>query len=344
MSRAPASARTESRALAAALIAGAVAGFAALLVLPHRWVPLWSTQLLSVGTVAAVACMATGAVTFAVSFVQAQAASARWRRLGRTRRVVDAASVTLASAGVAGLIVATAFVVMSIAFELLSLDRIAGTALTAIAAGIASYGLFLSAAAVDTRRLATLLAALLSAGVLAASLTSDNRGWWWHNFSSLGNGRHLSAVVFNGTLVLSGVLLATLSDHLTVDLHQRSRGRRRSPHRARIVRILLIAVGACIAVIGCVPERVSIAVHNTFALAALAGFLLLFLVTPAVVVELPQAFRFASQCFGVALVIVVAMWVPGGYFNLTATELFAMLMLFAWLVLLARAAAATRDE
>ncbi|GGH38071.1 DUF998 domain-containing protein [Microbacterium album] len=346
--------RTESRALTVALVTGLIAAIAGLLIFPNEGIPLSSQRTgsvpssllpvgeVSIGGISSLAAGTLGAASFALAYLHGNRRHARWRRQGALRRLIDTVGVTLAGSVTAALLIASTYTVMAMAFQDLLLDRIAAAGLVAAGTAVAAYVLHLVASELDTRQLASLLALFLVAGVVAAMLTAENPGWWQDNFSALGIGTAPSARTFNLTIVIAGVVLMTLADYLTIDLHPRGH-HGRTVDDIRIVRWILVVVGLALVGVGAVPINTLETLHNAFSIVALIGFEALFLVTPIVVRDLPPVFTATSFGFAVGLVLVVVLWVPVGYYNLTATELIAMLMLFAWLVLLARNAAATPE-
>jgi hypothetical protein len=215
--------------------------------------------------------------------------------------------------------------------------------LTAASVAVSNYSLFLLASDISTRRLASLLALFLAAGTLASMLTAEDPEWWQSNFSALGMGSAFSSRAFNLTVIIAGLVVTTLADYITTDLRARRWPKGQVTHGVGVVRTILIVVGIAFIGVGAVPVNDSQLVHNIFSILLIAGFTALIAVTPALLRELPWAFTAASTVFLGAIVVIVLLWVPFGYYNLTAVELLGVTIVFAWLVLFSRNVAAGRD-
>ena len=66
------------------------------------------------------------------------------------------------------------------------------------------------------------------------------------------------------------------------------------------------------------------------------GFVALIVLVPLVLKDLPRSFVVTTTVFVLAIGGAVLLWYPIGYYNLTALELVAVLIVFAWFVLFVR--------
>jgi hypothetical protein len=324
----------ESVALAVALGGGIVGAVAALVGLGGQPATLGGPG--SVGGIAATAAVLTGAPTFAWGYVRSSHSEVRWRIRSAWRRVLDTVGLTLTGSAMAGLLIVSVFTVFQLAFQELSLDPFAAALICAVTVGVGCYALFLLASQITTSRLASLLGLFLLAGVFSSMLSADDPRWWQQNFSYLGMGGTASAQAFNLTVIIAGLVITTLADYLTLDLRSRNSSSGVDLRGVTVVRVALVVIGVALMGVGFSPVDLSVVVHNVFAISALAGFGLLLVLTPIVLRDLPRGFVVTTYLFVGVIAVVVLLFVPFGYYNLTAVELLAVLVIFAWLVLFTR--------
>jgi hypothetical membrane protein len=333
--------REESRAVLAAVF-GAVAGaVTAVIVFAGRTPALAGED--SITGVAALAIVGIGTPAFAVSYVTSSRGEARWRRRSRWRRVLDTVGLTLTGVGVVMLLVSSVFAVFQLAFRDLVLDPLGAVLILGVTTGISGYALTTIASRLTTSRLATLLGLFLIAGVFGSMLTADDPAWWQSNFSSLGVGDAASALTFNLTIVIAGLVVGTLADYLTIDLRARHRPGDRETRGVAFVRVTLIMVGVALVAVGLIPVDVNAVVHNIVAIAALVGFAALLIGAPIVLRDLPRSFLTTTIVVIAAMALVTLLFAVG-YYNLTALELVAVLLIFVWLVIFTRNVSAGRDD
>jgi len=137
--------------------------------------------------------------------------------------------------------------------------------------------------------------------------------------------------------------MVTLADYLTMDLRSRPGPRGINLRGVGVIRILLLVIGAALTGVGLVPVDVSVLFHNTFSITALVGFAALLVLVPTLLRGLPKGFVITTLVVIGLVVAAVALFVTG-YYNLTALELVAVLVIFAWLILFARNATGGADD
>jgi hypothetical protein len=226
-----------------------------------------------------------------------------------------------------------AFTVFQRMFQGLLLGRIAATLMAAAAVAAGCYFLTIIAHEMSSSGVAVLLGAFLGAGVVAATLSADDPGWWQSNFSALGVSTESSASAFNFTVITAGVVLTTLADYLAADL-----GRWHGVTRPaiRTIRVLLIVIGVALIGLGSIPVDASRAVHDINAVSVIVGFGGLILATPFLLRGLPRPFLLSTAALGALILGIVALWKPFHAYNFTAVELLSVLVIFAWLGLFSR--------
>lgn len=335
--------RRELEAVAAALVGGLVAfvvGLVALAVMDGATHPLAGSR--SVGIVAA----ALAAVAAGASFVGAYLRStdprhaATTQRLGGFMRVVAGGSLTVVAMGFAYLAVLTVALVFQEGFAGLELDTLGGAIAVAIAAGAAAYLAHPLGEEIDTRVLGALVPAFLVVGVLFSMLTASDSSWWEVHFSELGAGGGISGLAFNGTLVISGLLVATMAAYLTHDLE------RAVPEGGRTAWVgrLLAAIGVLMMLTGIVRVDVAEWLHIGLAAGMVLVFLALCAALPWVAPGLPRGVHAISSLMVVGTILALLLWVPIGYYNFTGFEFAACGLIFVWLTTFLRAVAAAVED
>ncbi|TFB90147.1 hypothetical protein E3O44_00580 [Cryobacterium algoricola] len=324
----------ESGALIAAAVAALAGLLGAVVIFGGNAVGLAGT--VSVGGLSAQIAGLIGFPVFGWSYVRFTRHSASWRSRARVRRILDTLGLSLTGAAMAGLLISSVYAVFQLAFRELLLDPFAATLFVTLTVAASTFALFLLAAEITTTRLASLLGLFLAAGVFSSMLTAADPRWWQANFSALGMGGASSAYAFNLTILLAGLVMTTLADYLTLDLRSRQSAAGSDLRGVPLVRIIIIVVGVALIGVGLVPVDVSFVVHNTFATSAVVGFVALIVLVPLVLKDLPRSFIVTTTVFVLAIGGAVLLWYPIGYYNLTALELVAVLIVFAWFVLFVR--------
>ena len=315
-----------------------VAGFALIAVL--LWpgpVPIDGGD--SVGGGAVVVTFFAGVIAVPIFYVHSPRAKAQHV----PRRVLSAVTLTLAVTVTACVLLAGGFAVFQLALPGVQLDIWAAAAVAAITGAIAAYLMVGLAADMTTPKLATLLSIFLLAGVLSAMLEAEESDWWQHNFSSLGISNPDAASSFNFTLVLAGLIVVTLADFLATDL-QHWKSAEIPPRRITFIRWWLVLSGVAMLGVGLVPISMGEAIHATIANIMMGTFGVLVAVFPFLVPKLPLTFKIVSFASLGLIGVSAILYFFVHYFNLTAMEFVATIILFAWLTLLVRTVAAAAED
>ena len=127
-------------------------------------------------------------------------------------------AVTIAFGGVTGLSVLLVGQLLGSGLPGLELGPIGGGFVTGVAAALGGRLSFQAGIDLSTRSLAALLFTFLIVGTVFAMLTDADPTWWQRNFSQLGIG--VSAWAFNGTIMVAGLLVATIGSYIGRDLHR----------------------------------------------------------------------------------------------------------------------------
>lgn len=245
---------------------------------------------------------------------------------------LSAVALTIAFAGVTALGVLLTTQVLGVGLQGLELPALGGGAVIGVVSAIGGRLAFDAGVHLRTTDLAGLLFGFLAIGTLFAMLTAADPRWWELNFSQLGTGSR--AWAFNGTLVIAGILTATVGSYIGRDLH-RTRGDRRLRYIAAVV-LLWAATGAALAGVGLFPLGHIDAVHNVAAVATLVLFVLSGVVTTVMMPRHPPVLLFTTA----AIALLIAATVVGGLvldlYSLTALEAIVIGLALLWLTTLTR--------
>ncbi|QTX03674.1 DUF998 domain-containing protein [Agromyces archimandritae] len=333
--------QSASRVEAGALIAGAVAaalGFlGGLAVAWGRRLPLSGID--SLGEYVAIGGALLSAAGFVAGYlVQGRSGGSRYaQRTGRPARILDVTALTLTHAALVVMLATGVFFVLQEAFIGATLYTLPSALIAGGVGAVTAYYGYLSASAIDAASVANLLAVFLVGGVLTSMLNADDPHWWEANISALGIARGFSGYSFTVTVVLGGIILTTLARFIGGELDEWGRGR--GPATARGIRLTtwaLIAIGVCLIGVGLVPVDLSEPVHNTFATGMVLVYVALVVGLRWLLPGFPNAFLIAGYGFLVIIAVSALLFIPFGYYNLTAVELIASALIFTWLIVFIR--------
>ncbi|MCT1478248.1 DUF998 domain-containing protein [Microbacterium sp. p3-SID336] len=266
------------------------------------------------------------------------AVSTRMHRRGETAGMprwqavishLSATALTVAFAAVTVMGVLLTAEVLAVGLRGLELGAWGGGLLAGVAAAVGGRFAFGAGIRLRTADLSALLFGFLVIGTLFAMVTAADPRWWEQNFSQLGVGW-----AFTGTLVVAGLLIATVGAYIGRDLH-RLLGDEALPRLAAIV-ALWAAAGAALAAVGLLPlHRVPLP-HDIAAVVALLLFLAAAAVTTLTVPGRPPALVVTSVALAVLVVVAVLLWWPFGAVAVTAVEAIVVGLGLLWMTTLVR--------
>lgn len=215
-----------------------------------------------------------------------------------------------------------------------------GAVLVAVAFALTAYVTFLSAVALSPTVLSLVLAMFLVVGAFAAMLASSDVHWWRDNLSALGMSTNSASLAFNTTLIIAGVLVTTIARYATAGLPVDDPVDRRGRF---IVRGGLILIGIFLACVGVFPVDEFFLVHNTVATGMTVAFGVIVVGLPWFVRTIPRVFVVFGWVY-VLVIILLAAFFAVGYYNLTAVELIAAVLIFSWIIVFLRTAGSVGTE
>lgn len=338
------SASVESRAIWIAAIALAISWVIAFFWMVGTRHPLAGPD--SVGNRAAIIGGLLAAAAFGIAYAFDHRESSEWRRgMPMFKRILDGGALAVAHGGVAYLACVLAAETFQRGFVGLDVDALAGACLVSIATAASVYLASLSGYAVTSSSLSVLVTSTIVVGTLISMLTASNENWWHEHFSALGNQEGRSAYAFNGTLVLSGLIITTLANYVSRDMERGLRQRGITPHRVMPAMPWVFAgIGIGLMIVGLVPDNVNKAVHIAGAVGMVLLFVTFAIMLMTVVPGLGPVFHTMSLFVFGGIVFAALLWVPFGYYALTGLEFAAAGLIFTWLLLFVRNIAAFADD
>ncbi|ANJ27947.1 DUF998 domain-containing protein [Agromyces aureus] len=253
---------------------------------------------------------------------------------GRRLRWFDVAALALSHAVIALLGWVGLAAVFAAGFEGAVLYSVTAAILVGVVMAITAYAAFLSAVSITPMLLSIVLAVFLVVGTLASTLSASDPLWWQKNLSTLGISDDISSLTFNLTLIIAGVMVTTVAHYATAWLPTRTRAEQRGQG---IVRLALIVMGVMLACVGIFPVDEFLEIHNLSATGMAIVYVILVIALRSLVPTMPRVFLMLGYLF-VAVIVVIAVFFITGYYNLTAVELIAFSLVFAWLIVFLRTA------
>lgn len=328
---------------ATALIVGSVflvGGFA--IGLPLFWgreLPISGTG--SIGVVAAIGGAITAALAFAAGRLVVRPDEPDPDGLrdgfavpGDRLRWYDIAAIAFAHAAIAALGWIGIAELLERSFTDAPVYPFPGAVLIAVAFALTAYVSFLSAVALTPPVLSLVLAVFLVVGAFASMLASSDVHWWRDNLSALGMSTNSASLAFNVTLVIAGVMVTTIARYATAGLPVDDPVDRRG---RLVVRGGLILLGIFLACVGLFPVDEFFLLHNTVATGMAVVFAVVVVGLPWFLRSIPRVFVGFGWAY-VLVIVLLAAFFAVGYYNLTAVELIAAVLIFSWIIVFLRTA------
>lgn len=335
----------ESEAFAVAVAVGLVSIVVGGLLFAGTNPPIWGG--ISLGVAAAGSILIAGVIVAYVGYWRSRSVDGQqWRlELKSWKFIVDATTVAFVHAVLAVLAAIAVFLLLQRSFQGLTLDAPFTTIALALVTALAAYWIYLSVSSITTPKMSSLLVLFMTFGTLTAMATSSDPAWWEYHFSQLGTFGDRSSSLFNLTLIIAGFFVTTFALYLQRDLQVLvDRRVLANPRAPRTVSVYFVVMGVMLACVGIFPLTVSVLLHNLSASGMAVTFLVLLFSSPWVLKGLPGRFFLVSGGFAVALIVGALLFEPIGYYNLTAFELVAFAIIFAWIAVFIRYISALTEQ
>ncbi|MEU1971358.1 hypothetical protein ABZ477_06870 [Microbacterium sp. NPDC019599] len=251
--------------------------------------------------------------------------------------IVDLVALSFAHAVIALLSWTLVSVIFEQAFIGAEVFAIPVILLSGAVAAVTGYVAFYSGTHIDLQLLAVILATFLVEGIVASMLTASDPLWWQKHLSSLGVTEDFSSLAFNLTLIVAGILVTTLARAATRGIPTSH------PNGIARVRLCLILVGVFLAFVGVFPVDDWFWIHTAFASGMAVVYAVLVIRLPVWIPGMSRFFVYLGWVF-LAVVVGLGVFYAIGYYTLTAVELVAGTLVFTWIILFIRSAAALQED
>lgn len=222
--------------------------------------------------------------------------------------------------------------VLSESFVGASMYATSAALLAGVALALTAYLAFLSAVNLTPMMLSLVLALFLAVGALASMLSATDPLWWQKNLSTLGISDDISALAFNLTLIIAGVMVTTIAHYATAFLPHSTRSEARGRN---LVRFGLVLIGVLLACVGIFPVDEFLEAHNTAATGMAIVYVVMVVSLRWLLPSMPRIFILFGYVY-VGVIVVLATFFITGYYNLTAVELIAAVLIFSWVIVFLR--------
>lgn len=212
--------------------------------------------------------------------------------------------------------------------------------LAGVGLAVTAYAVFLSSVRLTPMLLSLVLAVFLVVGALAAMLSSSDPDWWKENLSALGITNDISSFAFNLTLIIAGAIVTIIARYATASLPAATPT---EVKRRNLVRIGLIVIGVFLACVGIFPVSEFFLLHNTVATGMAVAFAGIVIGMPWLLPSMPRVFVILGYVY-VGVIVVLGIFFAVDYYNLTAVELVAGVLIFSWIIVFLRNAGAVHDQ
>ena len=267
-----------------------------------------------------------------------------YRGAGVLRRAVHTVGLTLLVGSLTFFLMRAFNRVIDAAFIGLRFDVWSGTAFIALACGVSAYFAASVAARLTLESLSVVVSAFLVMGAMMSAVNTSDQFWWQVHFSSLGMAPGLAGFTFNYTLILTGVVIATIADFLAYDMRSWLDVTDQGRWKSRVVSVGLMVMGIALGGIGLIPVNLSHAGHLFTTYVAVGAFFALALVAPVILRGIPWGFRVASLLIVVFVALLAYLFKGVRYLGTTGFEMLAVSTVLVWMVLFIRTmAAVSRD-
>ena len=203
------------------------------------------------------------------------------------------------------------------------------------AAVVITYNVVKKAISVKTGNLLTIVVMIVAGGVYLTATVIDDPLWWQVSFSYLGKMESNARLIFNFTLVFTGVLLLAWMGYFMSDFRILARHGVATERGVKLVRIGLAWLAIGIALVGIFKSNYtpfSSLMHNLSAYSLAVAFGLLMVGGKWIVPGFPREF-FASSWTLVTLLIGTLVAAALGRVNTVGLEIMAFALGMAWLAL-----------
>jgi len=220
-------------------------------------------------------------------------------------------------------------------FPELALQSVYAIVLVGLVCGAVANSVANQCMQVRVRNVLALFIITLLGGVAISAITVNNAMWWEKSFSFLGESESRSRIIFNTTMIVSGILLIILQQFFMDDFVYLRHLGLLTERKVRWGRTGLVALGVLMAMIGIIPFGIDGFFNTVHDLCAysIAGILLAFMLTTRRFLPGLTPEFYATTWFTMVLLIVAVALHLVGSINTVGVELLAFAIGGSWFIL-----------
>jgi hypothetical protein len=173
---------------------------------------------------------------------------------------------------------------------------------------------------------------LLSGAIISGISSSDKTWLQWH-FSRLGEGGHISALIFNAALVIAGIMLIILGYKLKYAVTSLLKEYKLlSNHKTLLLYRMIYVVGLCLIVVGLFPFDVHPRIHNIGGYGSLVAVLILCYLSPYLLPIFSNKYIRYSHFLVAATFIIYTFYFTIHSLRLLIVEFVLFVFVYIWLL------------
>lgn len=252
--------------------------------------------------------------------------------------VLSVLPLAFAYSVVVGLFAALGLQFAGMVFPELALQSVYAVVLVGLVCGGVANTVANRSIQLRVRHVLNLFIITLLGGVAISAITVNNAMWWEKSFSFLGESESRSRIIFNTTLIVSGILLIILQQFFMDDFVYLRHLGLLTERKVRWGRAGLIALGVVMAMIGIVPFGINGILNTVHDLCAysIAGILLAFMITTRRFLPGLSPEFYVTTWFTIVLLIAAVALHLLGSINTVGVELLAFAIGGSWFILFIR--------
>lgn len=232
-----------------------------------------------------------------------------------------------------GFIILVVFWMLGIIFAKATFDLYTATLLFMLFTSIVNYTMIYFAKSLSPELILQVLGAVIVGGVGFSMMTNRSLLWWQKNFSFLGTDNAKNSWQFNFTLMVASLLMIALVDYLFVALQHKFP----KTLKLTILRVLLTLTALNLFLVGFFPNNglgKLHELHNQAANFLVYSILILIIAIYWLLPNVTKEFLGISYAIAGVLLVCDILFQKVGYLSLTAFEMVAFILAFAWILLL----------
>lgn len=174
-------------------------------------------------------------------------------------------------------------------------------------------------------------AVILFGSAMSAIYTTDTRWMYWH-FSRLGEGGHLSSIVFNVSMAIAGVLMFALGRQLTLKLREIDNRLFNTLYAESLLNMVFNVTAICLIGVSLFPFDRYPVIHNSFGYGMTFMMLAMFTLVPKYVPIFPALFYRYGYIVLLISSVLFGLFFALQPYTLLQVEVVVFILIYIWMV------------